>query len=262
MGPLTPAMGLPDPTRASDILPDQPENRYPIHIGVDVGQVNDPTATVVAEVGQRWTGKTRPVTRDTDSARVRMLDDVRSYVELVTETVYLVRAMRRLQLQTRYPDVARQIADIVCSPLLDGRRRRVFIDQTGVGRPVVELVRDAIRERAGAGGMAGISIKPITFTSGERYDRQTGRMGKAYMVSRLQALSQTDPPQMILPEGHPEAPAMWRELKDYSLKVSQDGADTYGALKIGQHDDLATALGLAVLEDPHEYELRTGPRIW
>ena len=43
---------------------------------------------------------------------------------------------------------------------------------------------------------------------------------------------------------------MARELKDYQIKVDQDGADTYGAFKVGSHDDLATALGLAVLDDP------------
>ncbi|HEV2459081.1 MAG TPA: hypothetical protein VGS80_12030, partial [Ktedonobacterales bacterium] len=58
------------------------------------------------------------------------------------------------------------------------------------------------------------------------YDANTGKMGKAYLVSRLQALSQADPVRVIVPERHREAAAMLRELKDYGLKVSQDGVDT------------------------------------
>jgi hypothetical protein len=149
----------------------------------------------------------------------------------------------------------------IAAALLAGRERRVFIDQTGVGRPIVELVSDAIvaHPEASATNGGSITMRPITFTSGMEYDANTGKMGKAYLVSRLQALSQADPVRVIVPEGHREAAALLRELKDYSLKVSQDGADTYGALKIGQYDDLATALGLAVLEDPNDYEVRWIP---
>jgi len=40
------------------------------------------------------------------------------------------------------------------------------------------------------------------------------------------------------------------ELLTYEIKVSENGADTYGAFKVGTHDDLATALGLAVQGNP------------
>jgi hypothetical protein len=263
MGPLgTPsAQAAQQAAQASDpavstILPDAPQHRYPIHIGIDVGQVHDPTAIVVVEVMQRPTGRTRAVTRHSDPRRVQLIHG-QTYVEHITETVYLARHIERVQLQTRYPEVAKRVAEIVCAPLLAGRERRVFIDQTGVGRPIVELVTDAIFAHPDADARNGgsITMRPITFTSGMDYDAATGKMGKAYLVSRLQALSQADPVRVIVPEGHREAAAMLRELKDYSLKVSQDGADTYGALKIGQYDDLATALGLAVLEDPNDYEV-------
>jgi hypothetical protein len=32
--------------------------------------------------------------------------------------------------------------------------------------------------------------------------------------------------------------------------VSEDANEKFGAFKVGTHDDLVTALGLAVLEDP------------
>ena len=42
---------------------------------------------------------------------------------------------------------------------------------------------------------------------------------------------------------------MSRELETYEIKVSEDANDRYGAFKTGAHDDLATALGLAVQTD-------------
>ncbi len=35
-----------------------------------------------------------------------------------------------------------------------------------------------------------------------------------------------------------------------STQCPQDGNERYGAFRVGSHDDLATALGLAVLRDP------------
>ena len=41
-----------------------------------------------------------------------------------------------------------------------------------------------------------------------------------------------------------------KELLDYQIRVSEDANDKYGAFKVVTHDDLVTALGLAVLDDP------------
>jgi len=35
------------------------------------------------------------------------------------------------------------------------------------------------------------------------------------------------------------------ELLDYEIKIDENGTDRYGAFKVGRHDDLVTALGLA-----------------
>ncbi len=37
---------------------------------------------------------------------------------------------------------------------------------------------------------------------------------------------------------------------DYEIRVSEDANGRYGAFRVGSHDDLVTALGLAVLVDP------------
>lgn len=40
------------------------------------------------------------------------------------------------------------------------------------------------------------------------------------------------------------------ELRAYELRVDDNANDRYGAFRVGTHDDLVTALGLAVQVDP------------
>ena len=47
-----------------------------------------------------------------------------------------------------------------------------------------------------------------------------------------------------------EAQALADELLNYEIKVSEDANDRYGAFRVGKHDDLVTALGLAVFDEP------------
>lgn len=228
-----------------------------VQIGVDIGQKVDPTAIVVAQVLERL-GRKLPPKRVFDRAQYRMADmDIRQL-----ETYYEARHIERLPLNTGYPQVAERIARIVTHPTLVGSRILLCVDVTGVGQPVYEMVRDAVSVLSGGKGRdtPGIRMRAITFTHGDRYDRAAGRLGKAYLVSRLQALFQTG--AVKLPPRHPEAQAMARELKDYEIRVDHDANDKYGAFKVGTHDDLATALGLAVLDDPRSYRVTQGPRLF
>lgn len=234
-----------------------------VHIGVDIGQKQDPTAIVVCQVLERL-GKPLPPAQQ-PSPR----DDPRFYRQpqmqnRPLETYYEARHIERLRLGTGYPQVAERIAQVATSPVLGGARILLAVDVTGVGQPVYEMVRDAVSVLSGGKGTSstpGIRMRPITFTHGDRYDRAAGRLGKAYLVSRLQALLQTG--CIKLPPRHTEAQQMARELKDYEIRVDSATAnDTYGAFKVGTHDDLATALGLAVLDDPRTYRVSIGPRLF
>lgn len=40
---------------------------------------------------------------------------------------------------------------------------------------------------------------------------------------------------------------MLEELKVYEIRIDTDGHDSYGAFRVGRHDDLVTALGLSCL---------------
>lgn len=191
----------------------------PVSVGIDVGQLYDNSAVCVCEVERR------------------SLENGRKEVH------YIVRHIERLALGTSYPDVAKRVADILANELLRQRKRCVLIDVTGVGRPVFEMLRLEARDRPET---RDVMIKPITFAHGEHYNAETGRLGKAYLVSRLQALLQSS---RVHAPNTAEVRAMLEELKVYEIKLDTNGKDEYGAFKVGTHDDLATSLGLACLEE-------------
>ena len=223
----------------------------PVVIGADIGQKLDPSAVAVVQAERRdlvpagWSAPDRP--------GIFTGEDYRR-VAAKTETLFTCRHLERLPLDTGYPAVAARLVEVVA-----GVRRQapgapvtLVVDVTGVGRPVFDLVREALRG-------AGCRLTAATFTHGDRLDGRPGdreiRVGKAYLVSRLQALLQTA--RVRLPAGHPEAGPLTRELLEYEIKVSEDGDDKYGAFRTGAHDDLVTALGLAVIADGSGKTLRS-----
>ena len=98
-----------------------------------------------------------------------------------------MRWLERLQLGTSYPAVTERVAGIV------GELERKFpdaqlalvVDQTGVGLPVVEIVREALKG-------SRCSVTGAVLTGTERMEGSVGRreirVGKTHLVSTLQAL--------------------------------------------------------------------------
>jgi len=181
-------------------------------VGVDVGQVHDPTAIAVAEAVPHI-----------DADRV--------------EDTYIVRHLERLPLGTPYPQVGERLAAIVA-----GARRRnpgvtLYMDATGVGRPLVDLLTQA-----------GMRPHAVYFVAGDdlvvRPDGSIA-LGKGWLVSRLQALLHAG--RLSLPHT-PEARALASELLTYEIRVRPNGGTSFGAFRAGTHDDLVTAVGLAVVD--------------
>jgi hypothetical protein len=190
-----------------------------ITIGVDIGQKRDPTAVCVAE------GEWRKV-------------------EGRTEAHFNVRHLERLLLGTPYPQVVERIARITDQVRAKtGESPTVYVDATGVGQPVLDLLREQVWN--------GVVV-PVTFTAGDRriekWDGggQRVSLGKSFLVSRLQAMLGSG--RLHLPRTR-EAAVLTQELLDYELRVGQDGRETFGAFRTGAHDDLATAVGLATQID-------------
>ncbi len=209
-------------------------------LGIDIGQLVDPTAIVLTE--QVW----KPIQRKVGAgdAAPTMIDH------------HYVRHMERLDLGTTYPQISEALIEIWAAT----KRRLVelnvgsgqgkpivpqlvtYIDATGVGKPVVDVLLDA-----------GVPIIPTYFNHGDKRvmlkDERKGlyiNLGKAYLVSTMQALLQTN--RIHFPKQSQEAKQMARELLDYEIKVDTNANDKYGAFKVGSHDDLVTAAGLTVQE--------------
>ena len=212
----------------------------PITIGVDIGQKRDPTAIAVAEAVWQATPNGQGL-----------------------EERYTIRRTERLPLGTSYPHVAERIAGVVANIFkrathpqgpqveydpVNGVYQAVtvappgivlYVDATGVGQPVVDLL-----------ARAGVQPIAVYFTHGDRRTvREDGSiaLGKGWLVSRLQSLLQTD--RLLLPRTG-EAAALTEELLNYEIKVSEDANEQYGAFRVGTHDDLVTAIGLATQGAP------------
>jgi hypothetical protein len=92
-------------------------------------------------------------------------------------------------------------------------------------------------------------IHPCYLTHGDQRNVPSEgeiKVGKAWMVSRLQVLLQSG--RIHLPRSA-EAEALARELLDYEIRIFEDANERYGAFRVGSHDDLVTAMGLATQED-------------
>lgn len=202
----------------------QPPTTFLPVIGIDVGQKRDPTAIAVAELEYR-----------------RIPDPTTEFGR--KESHYLVRYLERLPLGTPYPDIARRLGEI-CTLAREktGRQPQVYVDATGVGTPVVDLLRAQAKHSF---------IWAVYFTHGDRRNEEMHErkitLGKAFLVSRLQTLLQCR--RLHLPQST-EARALAQELLDYEIRVDEDANDKYGAFRVGTHDDLVTALGLAVQKEP------------
>lgn len=195
------------------------EKSIEVTLGLDIGQKRDPTAICVAEIDPRKVDKR-------------------------TDVHFLIRHLERLPLGTPYPQVAERFADLVARVRTKtDLKPTIFVDATGVGKPVVDIMRDEIQ---------GGKVVEVYFTYGDRrVETKEGHqlrvsLGKAFLVSRLQALLQTG--RLHIPRTA-EARALTEELLNYEIRVDDNANDRYGAFRVGTHDDLVTALGLAVQVD-------------
>lgn len=205
----------------------------PVVVGVDVGQMRDPSAIAVAEYLKRE----------------------REDMPGAQEWYFPIRALERVPLNTSYPDMAARVVEIVDSlqaRALPPKRISLAIDVTGVGRGVSDILAGPLKQRK-------VRLSNCTMVAGLKLTGEIGRgdlsIGKEQMVSRLQALFQTG--RIQIPSNHPEAEAMLKELLDFELRMTPKGNQQSGAFKTGAHDDLVIALALSVLHDPKSRGLMT-----
>ena len=186
-------------------------------VGLDLGKAQDHTALAVIERAEQ-------LRRD---ARLSV-----SY-DFPRRILHSVRHLERVPLMTPYPDIVELVRGVVRSAELE-RNTTLVVDATGVGAPVVDLLK-----RAGLRCM----ICPVMITGGdtESGDGTVWRVPKRVLMVGLQVAFQK---RWLAVADCGEATGLFvKELLATRVRVSASGHDRWGAAT--GHDDLVMAAALA-----------------
>jgi hypothetical protein len=184
-------------------------------VGLDLGQVRDFTALAVLE---------RPLVGPHDALARR-------------RPAYALRHLQRFPLGTPYPAVVQGVLTLLRGALLSDPT--LAVDQTGVGRAVVDLLADALR------GPVSCLVFPMTLTAGHAVTG--GEAGGLYvpkkeLIGTLQLLLQTR--RLQVARSLTDA-AVLKELENYRIKVTTARNETFESWREGPHDDLVLAVAMA-----------------
>jgi hypothetical protein len=180
-------------------------------VGLDLGQTTDFSALAVLE---------RPAEADPSGA----------------EPVYALRHLQRFALGTPYTAIVASVAALMAGPPFAGETRLV-VDQTGVGRAVVDMLRQAVRSAY---------LIPITITGGLSVTREPDgsyHVPKKELVTCMQLLFENR--RLRIARSLPEADTLVRELQNFQVKITLAAHETFGNWRQGIHDDLVLAVALA-----------------
>jgi len=175
-------------------------------LGLDLGQVQDHTALALVE----WT-ETPAGTR-----------------------VHALRHLARLPLGTGYPAIVTHLKELMRTDELHDTTQLVA-DATGVGRPVIDMLRTA-----------GLRPTPVVVHAGRQYtvdELGYHAVPKRVLVSTAQVLLQDR--RLRFAPSLPYVKTLEDELLRFEVKITDSGTDVYGAWREGAHDDLVFALCLA-----------------
>jgi phage FluMu gp28-like protein len=169
-------------------------------VGVDLGQVADFTAIAVLEESE--------------------------------PRHYHVRHLERTR-HVPYPDVVSRLKTLVAHlPAVPS----IAVDATGVGRPVVDMVREAKIP----GDLYSITLTGGDSVSGVGMER---RVPKRDVASTIAVLLQTG--RLKVSPRIPDASVLLHELLNFRVKINVNANETYEAWRESDHDDLVLAVGLA-----------------
>jgi hypothetical protein len=182
-------------------------------IGLDIGQRRDYSAIAILDWVEEFDGRRDPVTYD-----------------FIRRKIVRLRHVERVHIGTPFSGVVNRVAKIVSDPPLQGCT--LVVDATGVGAPVVELLRS---ERL----PCRLIPAQITGVLDESSDGVYYRVPKRDLVVGLQVL--IDRQDFQIDSHAPAAEALVQELTSFKAVKSPSGNLRYGAGK----DDLTMALSLA-----------------
>jgi hypothetical protein len=184
------------------------------YFGLDLGQMQDPSACVVLDA--QGTGEQR---------------------------TYAARYLSQYPRGTSYPAMVRDVTDLLHREPLRGDCT-LAIDHTGVGRPIYDLFND----------IKGIRPIGVTITGGTSWhldanDYRQWHVSKIQLVGMVQHFLQSH--RLIIGATLPHATTLQRELRDFRVKISKSANEVYEARE-GQHDDLVLSLAIALFVAEHQ----------
>ena len=183
-----------------------------LYAGLDLGQRHDHSAIAVVERNDLYRAYETPAFHS-----------------------LTVRHVERAPLGTPYPRVVARVKAVVRSGLSEGGCV-LAVDATGVGAPVVDMLRAAA---------IGCEIAAVSITGGDRarYLRGVWNVPKKDLMGGLQVLLERGELKIARELG--QARSLLKELADVKAAVSGAGRIRMGAEGGGEHDDLVVALALA-----------------
>jgi hypothetical protein len=211
-------------------------------VGVDLGRQQDYTAIAIMEKKLVIKGP------ETFTDRIEG-------VNAIQVPFYQIRHIERLSLGTTYPEIVERIQKVLHHPELY-EKTVLIVDQTGVGRPVVDSLR---REKLNPIG--------ITITGGSNVVEEEGglsyKVPKLDLVSALHVLLESQ--RLTILSTLEYAPVLKQELLQFKVKVSETGKETLEAWREQDHDDLVLSVCLcswyALKIEPNTRELLSGD-VW
>jgi hypothetical protein len=217
------------------------------YVGLDLGQQADYTALAVAERLEMGTGTYVPDSRQMvyHAATGTIAQGVKERLA----THYHLRHLERLPLGVAYPKVVEHVQALVTRPPLQGDVA-LIVDGTGVGLPVVDMLRTAPLGRT--------RLYPVLITAGDQVHAEHGvyYVPKRTLVASLQVLLQAE--RLKIAATLPEAATLTRELLNFKVKVTASAHESYEAWREGIHDDLVLATALAVWRGEYDGAHRWG----
>ncbi len=176
--------------------------------GLDIGQSQDPTALCVLRV----------MPQEDDKATFQAVH------------------LERFKLGTPYPKVVSSVVDLVRRPEM-GHRWHLVLDATGVGRPVVDMFKDAL------GGQQD-HLCAVTITAGNKVtgSRLSFGVPKQVLVTQLLILLETG---RLVFADMPAMEQLLAEIPDFRVKITTAGNATWGTWRDGAHDDMILSLAIA-----------------
>lgn len=154
--------------------------------------------------------------------------------------VYQVPTLKRWALGTPYLDIARSVVKFLQTPPLSVTSCQLVIDATGVGSAVCEMLKEEIRAAGIKKDMAQVII-----TAGSAVTMAPDgfwHVAKKQLVSVLQVLLGQRRLQIA---DVPEAKTLDRELRTFTVKITDSANETFESWRERDHDDLVLAIALA-----------------